>query len=193
VGTDREVEAKGPCPCGLGEIVVYRCTGDHPFASGGHWWEDKITCPLCAKEYALGYDDPGKAPALVLRSEIIARENRLQAWHEQTEALMASPEVKELIGRFVQSLEAEPSTAAKYRLLRKHNLVNSSQATFTRKFAGCVIYAATLSPSDLSNVMSVLGHSDSILISRVQAIDATWSAVKAPLNPIKTGISGLAA
>ena len=123
MGTDRIEEAQGPCPCGRGEIIVYRCTRDHPFATGAHWWQSNITCATCKDKYALEDDDPGKRPALVLRADILARERKREAWYERRQALMAAPDVAALLQQFVHRLHAEPSTVAKYRLLRKHGLI----------------------------------------------------------------------
>ena len=193
MGTDRIEEAQGPCPCGRGEIIVYRCTRDHPFATGAHWWQSNITCATCKDKYALEDDDPGKRPALVLRADILARERKREAWYERRQALMAAPDVAALLQQFVHRLHAEPSTVAKYRLLRKHGLIDSSQGTFTKAFAGSAIYANSLSPSDLPKVMSVLGHVDLTIINRMRALEEILLATKLPLTAIKTGISGLIA
>ena len=96
MGTDRIVEAEGPCLCGSGNIVVYDCSGDQPFAKG-HWWEGRINCAICSITYALECSDPDEKPALVSQADVDKRRKLRDSWHQQREAIATCPPVKALI------------------------------------------------------------------------------------------------
>lgn len=193
MGTDRTEEARGPCPCGQGEVVVERCTADHPFASADHWWQSRIDCPNCAKGYEVEDDDPGQAPKLVLKTEVAKRQSWTQAWHQQRKTIMGLPAVHLLLKQLASRLDQEKSLAAKYRLLAQHHLASSALATFRKRFTDSSSYAHNLSPTELPGVMDLLGVSDPAITAALQKLQQLWAEMKKPLPAVATGIAGLAA
>src|SRR5574341_698522 len=57
MGTDRFKIHDGPCACGAGRYVKYRCTPDHPYPTSSVWYQGEISCDACRPVYELAYRD----------------------------------------------------------------------------------------------------------------------------------------
>ena len=99
MGTDRSQVYEGPCPCGLGQIIIDSCTPDHPWPTKSHWYDPKINCKVCASKYT--FEEQDKQLGLVERVEIKARKSRLADYDQYKADFWASPETKDVLNEFI--------------------------------------------------------------------------------------------
>ena len=174
-----------PCPCGAGFIHVDLCTPDHGWG-GGHWYEGSIDCGLCEREYALDQRYPTDVPRLVTAVDMKRRENYLAEWHEKSRALKSDPQTQQILSRFATRIDQEKSVAAKYRFLRATGLVNGTEGTFRRHFAGATNFANQLSASALTNVLRAINEENSDLTARVDELEKLWKNAHVELPIVAT-------
>jgi len=129
--TDTIETGRRRCRCGKGEVVDYRETPDHGWASG-QWKREysRIECPECEAKYLLSGN------GFVLRSDWEARDREQRAVWEKELDFLKSPPVAALFERLAMRLDEQPSMAAAHRLLSHHGLTLESLATFRKKWSG---------------------------------------------------------
>jgi hypothetical protein len=185
--TDRTLLDRGPCPCGNGQITVYRCVPDHGWPTASVWNEHDLSCADCSKKYTFV---DGR---LVLKTDAEEWEQRRHRWHEKNRSIMASAPVKRLLDKLVSRLDQEKSVAAKYRALKGHRVADCTEGTFRKRFISNRSFADTTQTVDLNWILNFVGHQDAQIERELQELEALWSALKEPIPRAKTGGGGLAA
>ncbi len=151
--TDTIETGRRLCRCDKGEVVDYRETPDHGWASG-QWKREysRIECPECDAKYLLS----GKG--FVLRSDWEARDREQRAVWEKEREFLKSPPVAAVFERLAKRMDEQPSVAAIHRLLSHHGLTHESLNTFRKKWSGGEDWARW--------------HGDSYLLGRLREIGA---------------------
>ena len=185
--TDRTLLGRGPCPCGNGQITLYRCVPDHPWPTASVWNEHDLSCNDCSKKYTFL---DGK---LVLKADAEERERRQHRWAHKQRSIVASAPVKQVLEKLVARLDREKSVAAKYRALKGHRMADCTEGTFRKRFISSRAFADSTHTMDLPWIFKFLGHRDPQIEQELRELDALWVALKEPLSGVKTGINGTAA
>lgn len=135
MGTERSVEFEGPCLCGKGRFEIDDCAVDHGWpTSRPQWYEPRINCPACRERFDL--QKRGKAFVLVEQVNLRERRAREEAVDRMAKRIMAHLEMEAVVAQLAAMLEAQPSVAAKFRLLRGAGLEDGTEGTFRRHWQG---------------------------------------------------------
>ena len=184
MGTDRDEYGAGSCPCGNGLIQVDRCSPDHGWG-GGSWFEAKLDCLACQTTYAIYDEYRGKMPKLVLLADIDKREKATAAWHAKRNQIEAAPEFKSAKAKIEKLVDAQPSMAAKHRMLSAAGLADRSLPGF-RKYPACTVDATRV-----SRAAHALGFGDATLDKLNVELEAIWKETRFDPPAVQTGIGGL--
>ncbi len=128
--TDVSEVARGACPCGGGEIIVYLETPDHGWSS--RQWQRRwgeITCGTCATEFVVQISGRVR---LVRRSDLEAQRRKVQEWTTQSDLVLQSEGAITLFQRLVARLKAERSVAAVWRCLSHYGMTQYSESAFRK-------------------------------------------------------------
>jgi hypothetical protein len=158
LGTDRDLEDKGPCPCGKGKITVTRCSPDHPWG-GEVWYENQIECEACERTYTFADSDKmsDKRGRLVLRQDVEERATHRREWLAKADAIMAMPAARQILTQAKSIIDRQRSVAAKYQLLSHHGLASMSESTFRKRFRDSDSYLEGLGARSLPAVLKLVG------------------------------------
>lgn len=182
MGTDRSQAYHGLCPCGSGEIEIDFCTPDHPWPTKSNWFEPRMSCQACAAKYQ--FEEQNGQYGLVERREIKGREKRYEAYKSARAELLASPEASEIISRFVQLLDAQPSMAAAHRLLASKKLVYDSYGTFIKRWRGAESWVKDhigLQAESLLKFAELSGIENELISKAVSELKKLWLEYERPL------------
>ena len=184
MATDRTTEYEGSCKCGSGLFRIDYCTPSHGWpTSTPYWYEAHIDCSNCAKKYDLIQQD--QVFILVEQSETRECEHLRNEAQSLATKLMESPEVQNLLAKFIDFLEDEPSMAAVHRLLKKAGLEYYSVGTFRKHWLDAKNWVErNISDRQLPEVMAILSHHDKTISERIQRIEALREQADKPLTPI---------
>ncbi len=134
MGTDRSRVYNGPCPCGSGKIEIDFCEPDHPWPTNSTWYEGRLDCRECDKKYRF-FDQDHKF-GLIKKQDFIEREKLCKNYRDAKDSFLASSQVREVIRKFINQLDSQPSKAAAHRFLGSHNLESESYSTFIKRWIG---------------------------------------------------------
>jgi hypothetical protein len=184
MGTDRDEYGAGPCPCGNGMIQVDRCSPDHGWG-GGSWFEAKLDCPTCQIAYTIYDEYHGNMPKLVLRADIDKREKATVAWHAKRNQIETAPEFQSAKAKIEKLVDAQPSMAAKHRMLSAAGLADRSLPGF-RKHP-----AYRVDATRVAKAAHALGFGDAMLDKFTVELEAIWKESRFDPPAVETGIAGL--
>ena len=168
MGTDRELEYEGPCKCGEGKYIIKFCEPDHGW-SNKFWYEYGIHCKRCAEKYVL--DQKGKKFYLVEKKELARKKKQSEKYHQKSNQLMKTEEVKTILEKFINFLDSFPSMAAIYRLLSSEGIEYCSITTFRKRWNGGANWVERNGYYfHLVKMIKILGITQSDIIEHVKEI-----------------------
>lgn len=197
MATDDVSTSSIQCLCGKGKIEIEQRSPDHPWARDSQTsYTARLDCGECAKLYVVR-NEWGEFPALLRKSDVTAQENA-RADREAAEAKLAeSNEGQLLVRRIAAVIDAQPSVAARYRALKRFNLIHNSEATYRKHPIGGEEAVKRISGTALARIGSLpdMGGTDTDFFKeKATAIDKLYSAERSlEPRPVKTGDSWMRA
>jgi hypothetical protein len=194
LGTDRDLAAEGPCPCGKGKITVTRCSPDHPWG-GQSWHEYKIDCRTCARThtFAKSEDLLDTRSRLVLRKNVEERDGHWKEYLAKSKAIMAMPATRKALAKAKTLLDMQRSVAAKFRFLHHYGLAAMSESTFRKRFGSSDSFLKGLSASDLPAVLKMTNTESAEIDDALADANKSYARYRIPIANVKTGLEGLVA
>jgi len=181
VGTDRNEAYRGPCACGTGEVTINFCTPDHPWPTKSKWFETSVTCGSCRTEYDLV--EQNNQFVFVRKSDVKQQQALWSEYSRRSDDLLKAAETRKLLNDLETLLDRQPSMAACHRLLRAHNLLYESYATFRKRWNGGGDWVRShVHASDLDKVLDLLGKKHPTISNQLSELEALWQQHKAPLS-----------
>lgn len=183
MGTDRFVAHEEVCRCGNGTFRVYHCSPDHGWSTSARvWYEATIRCKRCAKKYKINEQD-GKY-IIVKLDELADRKRIERKAHKRADALLRSPDVKELIDELVSILDRQRHATTRHHFLTGAGLELSSIQTFRKSWQGGRQWALGISYSKLPNILRLLGKKNKKIAKTVARIDGLYLEAEAALTRV---------
>ena len=180
MGTDRIEAYRGPCVCGTGEVKINFCTPDHPWPTQSKWFETSLTCGSCRVEYDLV--EQNKQFVFVRKSDVKEQQALWSEYSRRSDDLLKAAGTRKLLDDLEALLDRQPSMAACHRLLREHNLVYESYATFRKRWSGGGDWVRShVRTSNLDKVLELLGQKDPTISNELSELETLWMQYKAPL------------
>ena len=105
---ERSEKHCGPCPCGMGQIVIERVEISHMYG-GSTSFDPTITCPKCASEYEI--DDGGTS---MRRKSDIAEESKRWKLADQKQQLIEQTRVAPIRTKIEAQARAQGRTKKKW-------------------------------------------------------------------------------
>jgi hypothetical protein len=160
---------------------------DHPWVTADSAsWRTDINCKKCSKDYAIHGNEHPNSRSIVLKSEVMERSQKSGEYFQGSKALFASPAVQELLQKFCQKIDRQPSVAAIYRLFRQCDLETATENTFRRKWRGSEAWKNGYhSTSELKPILNALGEKSPELEASVADLKALWHESQIPPTPIE--------
>lgn len=174
MGTDRSQIYSSSCPCGCGEITINFCTPDHGWPTRSNWIEKDIGCPKCSEEFEIVVQRQHYVLVKKLDSEVL--QEKAGKLNEQIcviyQELKVLPETGELVQKFREVLEEQPSLAARHRFLTSSGLEHSSIATFRKRWTGATEWIQeNITLLNLDTVMNALDVRDEKIVEKLRAAE----------------------
>lgn len=197
MATDDVSTSSIPCQCGKGTIEIEQRSPDHPWARESQTsYSAKLDCDECAKLFVVR-NEWGKYPTLLRKADVAAQVNA-RADREAVEARVAeSSEGKRLVRRIVSVIDAQPSVAARYRELKRFNLIHNSEATYRKHPIGGKEAVKRISGGSLARIGSLpdMGETDAEFFKeKATEIEKLYNAERSlEPRPVKTGDSWMRA
>jgi hypothetical protein len=171
---------RGPCACGAGEVTINVHTPDHPWLTNSRGFKTSVTCDNCRAEYDLIEQD--NQFVFVRKSDVKQQQALWSEYWQRSEELLKAAETRELLDDLGTFLDRQPSVAACHRLLRVHDLVYESYATFRKRWNGGGDWVRShVHASDLDEVLDLLGKKDPTISNQLSEFEALLQQHKAPL------------
>lgn len=181
MGNDRIEAYRGPCPCGTGEVSIDLRTANHRWLTKARGFETSITCGTCRTEYDL--IEQNKQFVFVRKSDVKQQQALWSEYWRRSEDLLKAAETKKLLNDLETLLDRQPSVSACHRLLREHDLVQESFATFRKRWNGGGDWVKShVHASDLEEVLELLGKKDPTISNQLSEFAALLQQHKAPLG-----------
>lgn len=191
---DCSPEGEGPCPCGKGVISVERCTPDHPWARESQTtYPASMKCTECEKTFVLAPSDHAveKRSRLVVRADYEKQKVLETMAFEAMRTADKLPAAENVRAAAAALLDAEPSMAARHRLLSSNRIHVPAIASFRRSYRNGADWMAQPMGYAMDRLMKMTGVHDDEIAALYEEAHKLHEQSKTPVPTIKTGIKGL--
>jgi hypothetical protein len=139
-----------------------------------------VTCGSCRTEYDLV--EQNNQFVFVRKSDVKQQQALWSEYWRRSEDLLKTAKTRKLLHDLETLLDTQPSVAACHRLLRAHDLVSESYATFRKRWNGGGDWVRShVHASDLDEVLELLGKKDPTISNQLSEFEALLQQHKAPL------------
>ena len=185
MGTERTLEYKSVCRCGLGTFLIEDCSPDHGWSgSARQWYESRIDCPTCGSLYEI----QRRSRSFVLVSRVVLREREAirHDAYERGEALMQTNAVTDVLKSLEDLLAKQRSAAAVFRLVRRARLTHDlTEGTFRRHWSTPKYWIrGNITVGHLRAVLALLKVSPTTVVEPLAQIEALSERAGAPIEPV---------
>ena len=171
---------RGPCACGAGEVTISFCTPEHSWLRKSKGFKTSITCGSCRAKYDL--IEQNNQFVFVRKSDVKQQQALWSEYWQRSEGLLKAAGTRKLLNDLGTFLDRQPSVATCHRLLRVHDLVYESCATFRKRWTGGGDWVGShIHASDLREVLELLGKKDPTISNQLSELETLLQQHKAPL------------